>query len=312
MEIEPVTKSTPRFWSGVLLIVAGSILLSAKGIISKLLYAEGLNFQEVITVRSVLAIPLFWMWGIYAVGIRPLIYVEKKAFLGATFAGAFCYFVGGTLNFYALTLIDAGLERILLYTYPSIIVIALSLWQRRLPSTQIVIALAMTYVGVLLAIGIFDISLREANMLGSSLVLFCAFTYGIYFIVNDLVGQRVGSVVFTVHAMTVAAVAICIHYSLTQSISELEFNATVGWLFSILVVFVTVIPLFMLAEGVRQIGAQRASLISTVGPASTILLAAVILGESMQWFQYLGVVITLFGIMYVESHHKQSAVVQEN
>lgn len=312
MEPASVTKSTPGFWSGVVLIVAGSVLLSAKGIISKLLYAEGLDYQQLVTLRSLLALPLFWLWGLYAVGVQRLLRVERRALAGAVAAGFFCYAIGGSADFYALSLIDAGLERVLLYTYPAIIVMVFSLWHRKLPAWHVGLALLMTYAGVLLAVGIFDIGLRQANSLGSMLVLFCAFTYGAYYIANDLVGKRVGSVVFTVYAMTSATVALCVYYGLTRSPLEFSISARAWYLFAIMVVFVTVVPLFMLAEGVKQIGAQRASLISTVGPASTIILAAIILNESMRWFQYCGVVITLMGIMVLEWRQKQSAVVPES
>ncbi len=105
--------------------------------------------------------------------------------------------------------------------------------------------------------------------------------------------------------MSAATFALCVHYSLNHAITDLDLSFRSWWLFLLLVVFVNVVPLFMLAEGVKQIGAQRAGLISTVGPASTILLAAIFLGEEMLWFQYAGVVITLSGIMILEWQQKQ-------
>ncbi len=312
MESSAVTKSPPAFWSGVALMVIGSVLLSAKGIMAKILFAEGLDYQEVITFRSLMALPLFWLWGIYTVGLKKILQVDGRSLSGAVGAGFFCYFIGGSADFYALTLIDAGLERVLLYTYPAIIVIAFSAWKRQLPAQNVLLALLMTYTGVVLAIGVIDVNLRQANTLGSTLVLFCAFTYAAYYVVNDIVGQKVGSVVFTVYAMTAATVAISVRYGLTHTLLDFEFTSKVIGSFSILVVFVTVVPLFMLAEGVKQIGAQRAALVSTVGPASTIILAALILGESMRWFQYCGIAITLLGVMVLEWRQSQAAVVQES
>jgi drug/metabolite transporter (DMT)-like permease len=313
MQIASVSKSNTRFWSGIALVITGAILLSAKGILSKMLYAEGLDFQEVITFRSILSLPLFWLWAIYSVGLTKLTnIVDRRAVVGAICAGIFCYYIGGSLDFYALTLIDASLERVLLYTYPAVIVIGTCLWQRRKPTANILIALVMTYAGIILTIGVFDMSLWKANSLGSILVLICAVTYGGYYIANDLIGQRVGSVAFTVYAMTSATVALCIHFSLTHSINDIVSLTPRSWyLFLIMVTFVTVVPLFMLAEGVKQIGAQRASLLSTVGPASTIILATIILGESMEWFQYLGVLITLAGIVILEWKHKPPEAISD-
>ena len=311
MQSPPESEPNPKLWSGLLLVVIAAVLLSAKGILSKLLYAEGLDFQEVITIRSVFALPLFWLYGIYIIGLPKLIKVDRKGLLGALAAGFFCYFIGGSLDFYALTLIDASLERVLLYTYPALIVLITALLKRRSPPLSVMCAVVMTYVGILFAIGIFDFTLWQANSFGALLVLICAVTYAGYFFANDLVGNRIGSIVFTIYAMSAATLALVLHYSLDHTISELALSPRAWWLLLIMVVFVTVVPLFMMAEGVKQIGAQRAGLLSTVGPASTIILAAIFLGEGMRWFQYAGVAITLAGIMILEWQQKQALPVSD-
>jgi drug/metabolite transporter (DMT)-like permease len=305
MQTSSVAENSLGLWSGLLLVVMGAVLLSAKGILSKLLYAEGLDFQEVITMRAVLSLPLFWLWGIYIVGFKQIINVDKSGLLGALAAGFFCYFIGGSLDFWALTMIDAGLERVLLYTYPAIIVLTLAVIRRRLPPLSVLFALFMTYAGILMAIGIFELALWQANAFGALLVLICAVSYAGYFFANDLVGNKIGSIVFTIYAMTAATLALMAHYSLNHSIADLDLSIKAWGLFFVMVVFVTVVPLFMLAEGVKQIGAQRAGLLSTVGPASTIILAMIFLGEEMRWFQYGGVIVTLVGIMILEWQQKQ-------
>jgi drug/metabolite transporter (DMT)-like permease len=311
MQSSSVSESPAKMWSGVLLVVAGAVLLSAKGILTKLLYMEGFDYQQVITIRSVLSLPLFWLWGIYVVGFRTIIRVDTRGLLGALAAGFFCYFIGGSLDFYALTMIDAGLERVLLYTYPAIIVLSLAIWKRRLPSISILCSLIMTYAGILLAIGIFDSKLWQSNAFGALLVLICALTYALYFFANDRVGKKVGSIVFTVYAMSAATLALVGHFSINHSFVDITLSTRAWALFVVMVVFVTVVPLFMLAEGVKQIGAQRAGLLSTVGPASTIILAAIFLGEQMQWFQYVGVVITLAGILVMEWRQKQALALSD-
>lgn len=313
MQIASVSKSGSGVWSGIALIIVGAVLLSAKGVVSKFLYAAGLDYQETITFRSVLSLPLFWLWALYIVGpVKLLREVDGKALGGAVGAGFFCYYIGGSLDFYALTLIDAGLERVLLYTYPAVIVMMHCIWKRRLPEINILLALLMTYAGIILTIGVFDIALWKANSFGSILVLCCAVTYAGYYIANDIVGQRVGSVVFTVYSMTAATLALCVHFSLTHTIADIRDVTFEAWgLFLFMAVFVTVVPLFMLAEGVKQIGAQRASLLSTVGPASTIILASIFLDESMRWFQYLGVAITLTGILVLELKQKQPEAISD-
>ena len=311
MARQSAEESSTHIWSGMLMVVSGAILLSAKGILSKLLYLEGLDFQEVITLRSLFALPLFWLWGLYSAGPGKLFVTDRKGIYAALFAGVSCYYVGGTLDFYALTLIDAGLERVLLYTYPTMIVIALAVMHRRLPSLPILVALIMTYIGIALAVGVFEKALWQANSFGALLVLICALTYAAYFFANDRLGKRLGSEVFTVYAMTAATFALLIHFTLTHSFSDINISLRAWLLFAIMVVFVTVVPLFLLAEGVKRIGAQRAGILSTVGPASTIILASILLHEQMRWFQYAGVLVTLLGIMFVEWKQKQAVALAD-
>ena len=286
----------------MILIITGSLLISAKGILAKLLYAQGIAFDELVTIRAILSLPLFWAWAIWRVGLINLFQVSRRALLGSMIAGIACYYLGARINFYSLTLIDASLERVLLYTYPTLVVIGTSIIQKRLPERRIILVLLLTYLGVLLAVGGFSVELLQANLYGTGLVMFCALTFALYFLINDRVRNHISSVGFTVYAMTAATVALSLHFFIENPVNTFTFtlNARAWQLLIFMVLFVTVIPVFMIAESVRHIGAQRAALISTVGPPSTIILAFLILDESMLFSQLGGVFFILVGIILLE------------
>lgn len=286
--------------NGLILIIIGSLLISAKGILAKLLYAEGVAADELVTIRAMLSLPLFWAWAIWRVSLINLFRVDRHALLASVVAGIICYYLGARINFYSLTLIDASLERVLLYTYPSIVVIATAIRRKRLPELRVIMVLLLTYLGVLLAVGGLSVELLLANLFGAGLVMFCALTFAFYFLINDHVSNHIGSVAFTVYAMTAATVALCLHFFIENPVSTFSLNVRAWQLLIFMVLFVTVIPVFMIAESVRQIGAQRAALISTIGPPSTILLATLILDESMLFGQLGGVLLILVGIVLLE------------
>ncbi|MCZ6803302.1 MAG: DMT family transporter [Proteobacteria bacterium] len=293
------------------MIITGSLLISAKGILAKLLYAEGMASDELVTIRAILALPLFWAWAIWRVGLINLFRVNRRALLGSVVAGIACYYLGARLNFYSLTLIDASLERVLLYTYPTLVVIATALIQKRVPEWRMIVALIMTYLGVLLAVGGFRGDLFQTNLFGTGLVMFCALTFAFYFIINDRVRNHISSAAFTVYAMTAATVALSLHFFIENPVNTFTFtlNARAWQLLLFMVLFVTVIPVFMIAESVRRIGAQRAALISTVGPPSTIILATLILDESMLLGQLGGVLFILVGLVLLEMRqHARSTI----
>ncbi len=276
------------------------MLISAKGILAKLLYAEGVAADELVTIRAILSLPLFWAWAIWRVGLINLFQVDRRVLFGSAMAGIACYYVGARINFFALTIIDASLERVLLYTYPTLVVMGTAIILKRAPEWRVIVALISTYLGVLLAVGGFSIELLQANLFGAGLVMFCALTFAFYFFVNDHVSNQISSAGFTVYAMTAATVALCLHFFIKHPITAFTLNDRAWQLLIFMVLFATVIPVFMIAESVRQIGAQRAALISTIGPPSTILLAALILNESMLFSQLGGVVFILAGIIFLE------------
>ncbi|MFQ5659297.1 MAG: DMT family transporter [Gammaproteobacteria bacterium] len=297
--------------SGLFLIACGAVLLSAKGVFAKLLYAQGVTVPVVLLLRALMSLPLFWAWAMVTVGPGNIIRADRTALCWAAAAGFMCYYVGAYVDFYALTLIGAGLERILLYTYPAIIVLSLVIWRRQFPERRVLFSLVMTYVGVLLSIGGFNTGLLQSNLHGGLLVLFCALTYTFYFFVNEQVGRQIGSTLFTLFAMSMATFSFCVHFFLVHSLSGISMNTTAWTLLLTMVVFVTVIPILMIAEGVSRIGVQRASLISTVGPPSTILMATVVLKESMHWSQFFGVAIILSGIYVLERKPRRILPVPE-
>ena len=291
---------------GIALVIGGALLLSTKGVFAKLIYARDVDYLTLVAVRAMLSLPVFWAWGIWRAGPRTLLGVDRKAMLAAGFAGFACYYVGSLLDFYALTLIDAGLERVILFTYPTLVVVAQAAMSRRFPSAHIVAATLITYAGIFLSMGGFDVALVRANLSGTLLVLICAATLAFYFIVNERVGRSSGSIAFTVYAMTAASAALVAHFFVQFHNEPVNLDSRAWGLIVMLVAFATVAPLFMLAEGVRIIGAQRAALLSTIGPPSTILIAWLILNETMSPAQLGGAGLIILGILLLETGGSRS------
>ena len=55
-----------------------------------------------------------------------------------------------------------------------------------------------------------------------------------------------------------------------------------------LVVICTVVPILTMYEAISRLGAARFSLVASVGPVLTILLAFLLLGERLMWVQAIG------------------------
>ena len=58
-------------------------------------------------------------------------------------------------------------------------------------------------------------------------------------------------------------------------------------------------PTFLLSQGIKRIGSGTASIIGTIGPVSTILLAWIFLGETLNLLQFLGTAFVIAGVFIV-------------
>lgn len=279
--------------------MAGAVGFATKGLFAKKLYEHGWTYDAVQVARMWLALPVFWLWGWWRVG-RPLLRPPRTALLGAACAGLACYHFGAMINFYALTLIDASLERVLLFTYPSMVVLVYSAIYRRLPDKRIVLALLATFAGIVAAVSGLDPAILRTNMHGALLVLLCAASTTVYFLASDRWTPQVGSVTFTVWAMSAASTGLAFQALLTPSARPPLPGSDDLLLLLGLVGFATVFAMLMTAEGVRRLGAQRAAVVSTVGPPATILLAVPLLGERLNLAQWLGVALIIAGILFME------------
>lgn len=289
-----------RAWLGAALVAGGAVLFGVKAVVAKLIYARGMDYESVVVIRSVLALPLFWGWAIHHGAAGAIRRAGPRVMTMAAFAGALCYTLGSLLDFYALTLIDAGLERALLFTYPAMVVLAVAVMSRRWPAPRVLGAVALTWAGVALAVGVFERNLLAANAVGAACVLGCAATYAAYFLLSERYIREVGPLAFTAFAMTGAALGLVAWYLPRHASLPVVPDAGAWALVAVLVVGCTVAPVLLVAEGVRRIGAERGALVSTVGPPCTILVAWAVLGEALHAAQIFGALLIVSGIVIVE------------
>jgi drug/metabolite transporter (DMT)-like permease len=137
-------------------------------------------------------------------------------------------------------------------------------------------------------------------------ILFCSMSIAIYTLISGELTQRLGSGLFTLTAMTAAAVGMTVHYQIFAGWENVDLSAAAWRTLAALVVFSTVLPLFLMAEGVRRVGASKASLISTLGPPATAIMAQELTGEILAPAQWLGIALVLIGVMALEVRRHRS------
>jgi drug/metabolite transporter (DMT)-like permease len=144
---------------------------------------------------------------------------------------------------------------------------------------------------------------------GASLIFICAITFAAYIVGSGRLIPVVGAAKFNSYAMSFACLGVLLHYSFVseQSLFDLETNVYVYSL--IMAILSTVIPSYLLSEGIKRIGSDNTAIISSVGPVSTIIQANLFLNEPVFAMQIAGTILILSGILIIgRSKHKSTPI----
>lgn len=224
--------------------------------------------------------------------------------------GAFGYYISSYLDFEGLRYISAGLERLILFLYPTFVVfINLFLFKQKINKLQWV-ALGLTYTGIAIAYaGELKLDHEKAGFfLGSGLVFLCAITYAIYIAGSGKLIPKVGATRFTAYAMLSATAGIFIHFLVQNRGETGSLSGTGYWGFGIAIaIFATVLPSFLISSGLKKIGSNNVAIISSIGPVSTILQAHFILNEPIIMAQIVGTLLVIIGVLLIGWRSKAGA-----
>jgi drug/metabolite transporter (DMT)-like permease len=279
---------------GLLLASLGAVAFSGKAIIVKLAYRYGVDAVTLIMYRMLFALPMFLILAWWAGrGKRPLAWRDAKAVLGLGFSG---YYLASFLDFAGLRFISASLERLILYLSPTLVLgLGVMLFHRRVTRTQL-IALAVSYAGVLCVFGK-EVTLRGANVpLGATLVFGSSISYSLYLAYSGEEVKRLGALRLTGLATTVACLICIAQFLLLRPLSAMAVAPQVLWLSALNATVCTFAPVLMVMMAIERIGASLTAQAGTIGPVSTILMAVLLLGEPFTAWVAAGTVLVVAGI----------------
>jgi len=289
-------------WLGPLCAVVGVLGFSFKAILIKLAYAwTSVDPVRLLTLRMLYAAPFFiamaWFSG-RAPSARPFTAADWRAVAWLGFLG---YYFASLLDFLGLQYITAALERLVLFLDPTIVVVLSALLLKKPITRRALIALLLSYAGIAFVLWQ-DLRVGgevRATTLGGALVFVSAFAYALYLVGATAVIGRLGSSRFIAWAMLASTVCVLIRFAVTRPLAALDVPASIHQLTLAMAVFSTVLPTWLIAESIRRMGANSASLVGSLGPVFTIGLGAVILGEPVHALQLMGAALVLAGVLLV-------------
>jgi drug/metabolite transporter (DMT)-like permease len=293
---------------GVTLVLISSVGFSARGVIIKLAYPYGVDAVTLLALRMIFALPLFAVMAFVAGrSAAPLSRADWKMVIALGFIG---YYLSSYLSFLGLLYITAGLERLLLYLTPTMVVVISALLFKQRVRRHHVIALAMTYAGIMLVMGdnLLTAAKPQAVLVGGTLVFCSALTYTVYLIASGTIIPRIGPARFTAYASGAACFFVITQFLLVRNLGDLNLPLPVYAYGATMAIICTVLPTWMMAEGIRRIGTSQSSLLSSIGPVSTIALAALVLGDPITPVQIAGALLVLSGVWLVTAKREAGPV----
>lgn len=288
--------------AGFLITIIGSILFSTKAIIVKVAFANtSMDAITLLMLRMTFSLP-FYIGAIWFARQEGHERLNARQWLGVIGLGLFGYYLSSMFDFIGLQYVTAGLERLILFLYPTFAVFINAVVFKQ-PVVRIQkIALFLTYTGIGIAyLGELNIDIANPNFLwGSFLIFLCSITYSIYIVGSGRMIPTVGATRFTAYAMLASTAGVLVHFLFQggtfQIIKEASSHVGYGLLLAIVA---TVLPTFMMANGMKRIGSNNVAIISAVGPVSTIIQAHFILGEKIFPSQIAGTLLVIIGVILI-------------
>lgn len=304
----PDKKFYSYFIGGVLICLFGAVCFSTKAIFVKLAYRDtDVDAVTLLALRMVFSLPFFAVSAFFSSNQRGNVRFTGKQWLGVALVGCLGYYVSSLLDFLGLQYISAGIERLVLFIYPTLVLLISSfIFKVKIRSMQW-LALFITYTGLFIAFwGEVSFQGDKENFYKGTLLIFvCAITYALYIVGSGRLIPSLGAAKFNSYAMSFASLAVLIHFFITSDNSLLGQSYTV-YLYSLLMAVIgTVIPSYLVTEGIKRIGSDNAAIVGSVGPVSTILQAYFFLQEPIHSLQLAGTACILIGVLMI-GHKRQT------
>ncbi len=321
--------------AATLLVLVATVGFAFKGVLAGLAFAEGLTLTGLMLLRTAFAVPLYWLVvyilsanananvnadaspkantdastdasaGAHATARADWAAIGKAAATGALFL------LAALSDFAAIERIGTGPSRVLLFSFPGFVMAIEAVRQRRWPKPRYLAAFAIAWVGLsFVAMPQGPQALAGRELSGVAWALFGAASYAAFLIAAQSSIRTMGSIRFAAIANTGTAVALVAALPLILAadagggdIWQGNWRA-VGWI-ALMAALTTVLPFVLLFEGMRHVGASRASMITLLGPPITVVAAWLILDETFTIVQIAGTVIVISAVSLLKQRNSR-------
>ena len=288
---------TKQFWYGITIGILGIVLFSSKAVMVKLAYNYQVDAISILLLRMLFSFPFYVVIAYVYRNQNKEVKIKNKDYAWVVFFGFVGYYLASYFDFVGLTYIKASLERIILFIYPTIVILLNRLFFKQNITKVQSIAIFLSYLGILIAFSD-EVDISGGSVyLGGFFILLSAITYASYLVGSGWLIPKFGVVKFTAYAMLVSCFCVFIHFSLIGDTDLFSLPWQVYGLGFLIAVFATVIPSFMVSASIKIISSSNFAIVAGIGPISTIVLASFFLNERLTLVQFFGALLVIIGIV---------------
>ena len=288
--------------SGIAFAVIGVLAFSVRPILIKLSYAaHPVSPSTLLFLRMMLSLPFFLAIGWWLRRQKPRLAARDWASVGLL--GFLGYYGASFLDFIGLQYVGAGVGRLILFLFPTLVLLLSFVFLHKKPSLRELVALVMSYAGIALVVSTQAAPSAEGRLFlfGALLIFGGALLYAVYLVASSQVVKRVGSMRFTAFSMAISSIPAVVQFVLLEPATALDLPTPVWVYAGVLATVSTVLPVFLQAEALKRIGANHFALVGAVGPVSVAVTSAVGLDEPFTWVQGLGALLVISGVLLVSA-----------
>ena len=276
---------------GCILAALQAILYSTMGIFGKLLYATGLGPEQVVLLRFFFSAVLL---GVFLLAWRKQRLISRQP---SVYVQAVFFFASALFYFLAVNRLTAGMTTVIFYSYPAMVAIGSSVFLREKFTAATAVALLLAMVGLVLVAGPLGGEVQLDPLGVGEAIVSCA-SFAIYTLLIHKTARTDGPLTVTFTLSLCSLVAGCVvfagHIPALAGISVTQIGLSCG-----LALASTIIPIVLYIEAVKRIGATKSSLIGVCETPSSLLLAFLILGETITLNQGVGSLFIVASILVI-------------
>jgi drug/metabolite transporter (DMT)-like permease len=282
---------------GFLFVLLAALGFASKTIMAKLAYSYGVDALTLITLRMLTAFLFFFSILLFNIIKKHWsFHFNHRIWISIFILGFFGYYISSFLDLSGLMYIDANLGRMILFLYPTMVVIINSFIKREKISNRVRLALSVCYLGLFFMV-LPNLGDKQNNFfLGCFLVFSSALIYSFYLVFVERLFKSLSMPFFISLIMIISTVSVVFHYSIFGRNDLFSQTVHVYILAISMGIVSTVIPIYALSLGIAMIGAPKAAMISMFGPIMTLVMGTFILNESVTIIQLIGIFLILTGV----------------